>query len=458
MDDYMDYNSADALLEEEERRRREEAAAADVGEFQTLPTAEKPGFFDKMATAYGKSTGMGNVSSNNTFAENFKALAGLPQEPGMAPVNPQQSGPAPVGYGMGAGQEPAEMMPVVPQAPQAQPQAQPMGQAPSSYDAAALAAIRQKESSNNYNVGQHPGSSASGAYGITDRAYTDIQNRDPYFQGRDRAALSPEEQDRAALTLRGINDGYLRDKGVEVTEPNRQLAHFLGAGGAAQYLTSPFTNIVIGAGGGAGGLKLFTSTLSPSNYTATIGAGGTGTGTPTPLGSSSSLGAFSTTGGGNFQTNGGSGGGNGYWNNNGTIEPYPAGAGIAGEGNAGGNGFNGIVTPQSLSETGGGGGSGAAASGKNGGDGTNTYSSWASVTGTGVSGRYAGGGAGVRGTAGAGGGGASLSDSLTNNTNHATANSGSGGGGISTSGAPGVFGSNGGSGIIIVRYTKAQVD
>jgi len=224
-----------------------------------------------------------------------------------------------------------------------------------------------------------------------------------------------------------------------------------GAGGAAQDLSSPF-NILIGSGGGAGGLKVFTPTLSPSNYTVTIGAGGSAT-----VGSNSSLGASATTGGGFFQTNGGSGGGNGYWNN-GTVQPYNAGAGIAGEGNAGGNGFNGIVTPRSSSATGGGGGSGAAGSTTNGGDGTNTYSSWATVTSTGVSGRYAAGGAGVLGTAGAGGGGASVSNSSSNNTNHATANTGSGGGGISTSSATGVFGSNGGSGIIIVRYTKAQVD
>ena len=216
-----------------------------------------------------------------------------------------------------------------------------------------------------------------------------------------------------------------------------------GAGANAQYVLSPFTNLLVGGGGGAGGLKLFSPSLSPSSYSVTVGAGGSGA-----VGNNSSLGAYSTTGGGFFQTNGGSGQGKSGWYNVTTS----AGAGISGEGNAGADYFNGVYNGGSA---GGGGGSGAAGSNANGGNGTDSYSAWASATSTGVSSRYAAGGAGAGGSPGTGGGGTAGFNSTGGN---ATANTGSGGGGTTVNYDGGVFfGGNGGSGIVIVRYLKTAV-
>jgi hypothetical protein len=228
MADYMDYFSADQGMDEEERRRRQ---AADVGEFQALPQQEKPGFFSQLGTAMSDRitkpfTEMGQMLEGNAQPFVNRMVGGQSGAP-VSPVAPMAQPQQMSGMTQGMAQPEVPAQPQAPVAPMAQPQ---------SYDEAALAAIRQKESGGNYNVGKHPNSSASGAYGITNAAYTDIQRANPYFAGRDRATLSPQEQDQAALTLRGINDGYLRNLGVEVTEPNRQLAHFLGAGGAARYL------------------------------------------------------------------------------------------------------------------------------------------------------------------------------------------------------------------------------
>ena len=218
-----------------------------------------------------------------------------------------------------------------------------------------------------------------------------------------------------------------------------------GAGSNAQIIYSPFMNLLVGGGGGAGGLKLFTQTLPASAHTVTVGAGGSGA-----VGNSSSLGSYSTTGGGFFQTNGGSGQGKSYWNN-GTAN---AGAGISGEGNAGADFFNGVVQG---GKAGGGGGSGSAGSSGNGGDGTNAYSSWATATSTGVSGRYAAGGAGSNNPTGGGLGGGG-GGSVNTTGGNGTANTGSGGGGTSVTVDPSsATGGNGGSGIVIVRYLKSAV-
>jgi hypothetical protein len=238
-----------------------------------------------------------------------------------------------------------------------------------------------------------------------------------------------------------------------------------GAGGAA------------GGGGGAGGLLAFTSqSLSSQTYTVTVGAGGTGSngagGMPTN-GSNSQFGSLTAAVGGGYAAGfnnsayytaavGGSGGGGAY---------NPAGqfaAGTAGQGNSGNNGFQDIGGGAPRSGGGGGGAGGAATNGGvsntggNGGVGSSSYSTWGAATGYGqnISGTrwFAGGGGGqggtVGGTGGSGGGGAGTTnfDLFSNN---GSANTGGGGGG--GQGNPVYAGSNGGSGIVIVRYTRSQV-
>jgi len=167
------------------------------------------------------------------------------------------------------------------------------------------------------------------------------------------------------------------------------------------------------AGGGAGGLLYSASQLlSPTNYTVTIGAGAAGRAAASGLtginGSNSVFGTLTAIGGG------------------------------GGAGQQGGDGQ-------------------ATVSGK-GGDGVDTYSSWASATGTGAnSGYYAGGGAGgwfsntntgSSGGAGLGGGGNSGRPG-----SDGTANTGGGGaGGTRSVSGTNYASTNGGSGLVIVRY------
>lgn len=206
----------------------------------------------------------------------------------------------------------------------------------------------------------------------------------------------------------------------------------VGGGGSSQ-----------NGGGGAGGY-LSGSLSANGTYTITIGAGG---GPDGGFGSNSSAfgvnaiaggrGGFGSNGG-----NGGSGGGGAHYSN------YSAagGSGTSGQGNAGGS------KSTSVSEFAGGGGGGAGAAGQsitsystygNGGNGSNAHSAWLVATNTGTlhSGtRYlAGGGNGqlfgeVFGEAGFGG---------AVNQGNGLANTGAGGG---------AFFSQGGSGIVIVRY------
>jgi len=229
-----------------------------------------------------------------------------------------------------------------------------------------------------------------------------------------------------------------------------------------------------GGGGGAGGLLAFTSTPLSGDISVTVGAGGTSAGATNlrgNQGSSSAIGSTTALGGGGggggsdssslITANkdggaGGSGGGGQSAVGTGGLGGGTGGAGTSGQGNTGGNGAGAFqIEPQA-----GGGGGGAGAAGSNatsaavggaGGVGSSAYSSWGLATGTGQlsSGTYyyAGGGGGASngtgGAAGLGGGGAGGGSEGANGT----ANTGGGAGN----------GRAGGSGIVIIRYTKSQV-
>ena len=241
-----------------------------------------------------------------------------------------------------------------------------------------------------------------------------------------------------------------------------------------------------GGGAGAGGLS-YSSSFSVSNgvgVTATIGAGATGLsgqngGTTAQNGSNSVFGSNTANGGGAGGArlgqanetaagkNGGSGGGASYNN--------PSAIGTASQGFNGGQGF----AADPYYSGGGGGGSGAVGGNASstaqtnaGGAGTNTYSTWLSAITTAMSGvsgwstatsggRIAGGGGGgglsgyalaFGGSGGAGGGGnggSLFASQSTVTATSGTANTGSGGGAP----ADGSQAGNGGSGIIVVRYS-----
>jgi hypothetical protein len=271
-----------------------------------------------------------------------------------------------------------------------------------------------------------------------------------------------------------------------------------GAGGAG------FGTSACGGGGGAGGLLYNSSVSLPNNnYTVTVGAGGApaSAGAQSPyttavngtqsslIGGNVSIGPFGGGGGSSypevFQGGGFPSGSVGSGGGAGGAGSSTGNAGQSGTSGQGNNGGSSTGSGQSNTSTSSGGGGGAASNGGNGssssvggagGSGTNSYSSWitgisSSMTGvsgwsTATSGGFiaAGGGGGQSrsgsgANGGSGGGGASGAGPGSNGANNGfpgISNTGSGGGGASA-GSQSASGGAGGSGIIIVRYTKASV-
>jgi hypothetical protein len=197
-----------------------------------------------------------------------------------------------------------------------------------------------------------------------------------------------------------------------------------GGGGAA----ACGANTCGGGGGGAGGMLTGTfGSMAAGSYSAQIGAGGIGTssnGGNSSINSVTSIGGgsgggTSSSGSGSAGSNGGSGGGGG----SGGTGPGAGGSGTSGQGTAGAN-ATGTAAPG-----GGGGGKGSAGSGQSGGSGQAN-----NITGSYVT--YAAGGNG-----GGSSGGATGASGAANTGN----------GGVGGSAVGGVQ-SNGGSGIVIVRY------
>jgi autotransporter-associated beta strand protein len=218
----------------------------------------------------------------------------------------------------------------------------------------------------------------------------------------------------------------------------------------------------VGGGGGAGGVLTGSTLLGLGQSSVTVGAGGSGgngsTGIVGASGANSTalgLTAFGGGGGGGYKLSdinglsGGSGGGGGSNVSGNPIQRGGGGAGVAGQGYAGGTSAMGFTYGV------GGGGGGAGGPGLNyipgsqspdGGPGT-------ASTITGSSTYYGGGGGGssdvdspgVVGAGGAGGGG-----NGGYGANPGSANTGGGGGGGGESGG------NGGSGIVVLRYLTAS--
>jgi hypothetical protein len=236
-----------------------------------------------------------------------------------------------------------------------------------------------------------------------------------------------------------------------------------------------------GGGGGAGGL-VYTSSqaLTATPYSVTVGSGGSGyvtVGVNGTDGTNSNVigGSLSLTTaigggfGGGYNLNGDAGGSGGGGSRGGD-----GGLGTSGQGNAGGAGAG---VPQNGGGGGGAGGAGGRVtnneSGGGGGAGLSTYSSWGSATSTGqnVGGTYwyaggGGGGAGnsgnstsnstaVAGVGGNGGGGNGGGNIPATASVAGLANTGGGGGGGGYTNYSTQNGANGGSGIVIVRYTVA---
>ena len=302
----------------------------------------------------------------------------------------------------------------------------------------------------------------------------------------------------STFSLYGIanaDQGAAKATGGMITEDSQYWYHTFGASGGFIPKQSLTCDVLVvaggggggsayhGSGGGAGGLRqlLSQSFASATTYTATVGAGGNGgsgqgsSGNPGSVGTNSSLigGALSISasggGGGDFVnstpvstggTNGGSGGGRGYGaspartGNVGSytpVEGFAGGVGVNAGPNygSGGGGGAGAVGVNGTSTSGGAGGIGA----------TSSFINEVGIS-TGIgqlsSGNFylagGGGGSGYQANPGAGGIGGGGAGSTGTPGGSGIANTGGGGGGAEQV-AP-HQGGNGGSGIVIVRYSK----
>mgnify|MGYP006921282588 CR=1 FL=1 len=232
----------------------------------------------------------------------------------------------------------------------------------------------------------------------------------------------------------------------------------------------------VGGGGGAGGLQVFTNqSLNAASYNCEIGSGG-------PIGSYNSSGPITNRGSsgnnsqfGSLAASLGGGAGGAYSGHSGLNGGSGGGAdgagqtnfgtGTIGQGNNGGQGISGAWAGGGGGGAGAVGGNGSSNVGGNGGIGATSalINAMGAATSTGqLSGGnyyYAGGGGGCNtdntaGRVGFGGLGGGANGANNNQSTVAGAiNTGGGGGGSRDIHLP----SPGGSGIIIVRYTKAQV-
>ena len=223
-----------------------------------------------------------------------------------------------------------------------------------------------------------------------------------------------------------------------------------------------------GSGGGAGGV-LYNANFpvaAGTNYTATVGVGGQGAPNSNgQAGANSVFGSLTAIGGGSGVTHGTTGAGQNGGSGGGASQVYTAGTSCNPGLGVDGQGFMGGQTPVGVNDWPGGsaGGGGAGGPGQRGGANIQGYGAggigrffpqFASIGGS-PAGWFGGGGGGGEVShgfiteGGIGGGGTGTPDAVGSN---GVANTGGGGAGGGYSG-PYFQGGNGGSGIIIVRYT-----
>ena len=155
-----------------------------------------------------------------------------------------------------------------------------------------MAYTQRMESGNQPNIGYHYApdaegqrkSSAYGAYGLTAPAYQDVQRANPAFAGRPIESLTPQDQQAAMQTYTGLNAQSLQRQGVEPTEGNVRLAHFLGAKGAADFLsTGAISPAAAAANGGEERVRQIAQQRLAGGNAPASGAAQQGAVAPTPV-------------------------------------------------------------------------------------------------------------------------------------------------------------------------------
>ena len=245
---------------------------------------------------------------------------------------------------------------------------------------------------------------------------------------------------------------------VSSTSLNNYNIEYLLVGGGGSGSTSIYGN----AGGGAGGVLHNTSKTitAGTSYTVVVGAGASGTiGSCNIIGGNTCFGVGIAYGGGSGSNNpGGSGGGGGHSNppDQGGLSIQTSNDGGTGYGNRGGA----MSYSAPYYPNGGGGGAGAVGgSGSGSTAGAGGAGRYFTVSGSNVA--YAGGGGangqqGITAAGGVGGGGPGSAQYTSNPGCSGTSNTGGGGGAGGFNGPTAYPGGNGGSGIVILRYTGPQ--
>jgi hypothetical protein len=268
--------------------------------------------------------------------------------------------------------------------------------------------------------------------------------------------VAPEDSEAAPVEVKEVGDDKVhifRSNGTFELEYEAEVTYLVvGGGGGGGGST--------GGGGGAGGFLTGKVTKPAGSYPVVVGVGGAaGTRSPNSPGNNggnSSIFGITAKGGGGgggsgdgtFPKVGGSGGGSGArWTTDDGASTTPGANGTSGQGNRGGDSYRFTAYNPSFGGGGGGGAGGAGAKafhsegtikGGNGGIGKSS-----SISGS-TQWYAGGGGGGSYGTGGQGGGGSATKAGVTN--------TGGGGGGGNRSN-----GGRGGSGIVIVRYKKAEI-
>jgi len=292
-----------------------------------------------------------------------------------------------------------------------------------------------------------------------------VTNSDGKNSDTKNLTVAADASGGTVVTSGGYKYHTFTSSGNFVLQASKNIEYIMVAGGGS-------SGSYAGGGGAGGMLAGSVSNLSPNTYAVVVGAGGVHTGTDSnnssDNGDDTTFNSLTAIGGGRGATggvngfDGGSGGGSSY----GDSGTKSGGNGTAGQGNNGGGASYSNPYP-----SGGGGGKGAAGGNASsstqagsGGAGINTYSAWATATSTGNSGYYAGGGGGGiaggqgytgggnGGSGGAGGGGAG--GVAGSGQTAGQANTGGGGGGGAYNGSNNTYyPTNGGSGIVIIRYS-----
>lgn len=104
-----------------------------------------------------------------------------------------------------------------------------------------FAKTQARESGGN-NYAKNPNSSATGLYQFTDGTWSGLMRKYPQLGLTADGRTDPGQQQRAMQVFTSENKNHLEQNGIPATPGNLYAAHFLGAGGAAKFISVAMSN------------------------------------------------------------------------------------------------------------------------------------------------------------------------------------------------------------------------